>query len=219
MILTTKENVSLIAPELLSLIYGQYQKTRIYIQQLTNNTVTISLDDYFKEYTYEVQEDETIEDLIDNLIEIINADEERIINVVNSTSTYFDVIGLDSNPFNISTPINENIQEAIPASLWDLLIEDVNLMVNEETFVEEIERAQRYLMAHLLTITRRLKNTSMTTSEKVGDISVSYADPLSSEGMSLTGYGLVFRGIFLRQRRIKFTPASLKNYLDYICLK
>jgi len=76
------------------------------------------------------------------------------------------------------------------------------------------EIAQRYLMAHILTLQNlQMNQIRIASSEKVGDISVNYADPLSAEGLGLTGYGMFYKGILLRQRRVNYIPASLKNYI------
>lgn len=209
--ITTKENVSLIAPELLAQIYGQYQKIRCYISELTDNIITVE----DKEYIYEVQEGDEIEDVIDGLYTMINDDPDAIVSAVNSTETYIDIIGKTSNPFIVTTPTTENIQTAVPSSLWDLFELDIDDIVSEDTFTGQIERAQRYLMAHLLTIQSKLAKASLTSSEKVGDVSVTYADPLSIEGLGLTGYGLIYLGIYKSKRRLQSIEASLKNYKEY----
>lgn len=206
--ITTKENVALIAPELLAQIYGQYQKTRCYISELTDNIITVE----DKEYIYEVQEGDTVEDVIEELYTMINDDPDAIVSAVNSTETYIDIIGKESNPFTVSTPTTENIQEAVPSSLWDLFTLDIDDIVSEDTFTGQIERAQRYLMAHLLTIQSKLAKASLNSNEKVGDVSVTYADPLSPEGLGLTGYGLVYLGIYKSKRRLQSIESSLKNY-------
>ena len=205
---TTKQNVSLIAPELLNQIYGVSQKTRVYILDITSNNLTI--DD--KEYIYEVQSEDTIQDVIDGLIELIENDEDSIVEVVNTQSNYFDLVGILKESFTVSQPVSENLQTAVSPYLWDLFAEDIVNIVNEDTFVAEIERAQRYLMAHLLTLSKMLQNLSGASSEKVGDVSITYADPLSSEGLASTGYGLIYKGIYLKQRKVRYIPASLKNF-------
>ena len=199
---TTKEKVALIAPELLELIHGVAQKTRLYVQDTTQNTVTI--DD--KEYTYEVQEDDTIEDIISGLMELIDNDEDAIVSVVNDSETYFDIRGLYLESYSISGLTYEITIPSIPDSLWELFAEDIANVVNEDTFKDEIERAQRYLMAHMLTLKNSgLNNMAGVNSERVGDISVQYSDPMSQEGLGLTGYGLIYKGIWLKQRRVSFT--------------
>lgn len=206
--ITTKENVSLIAPELLAQIYGQYQKTRCYISELTDNVITVE----DKEYIYEVQEGDTVEDVIEDLYTMINDDPDAIVSAVNSSETYIDIIGKESNPFTVSTPTTENIQEAVPSSLWDLFTLDIDDIVSEDTFTGQVERAQRYLIAHLLTIQSKLSKASLNSNEKVGDISVTYADPLSPEGLGLTGYGLIYLSIYKSKRRLQSIESSLKNY-------
>ena len=200
--LTTKENVLTIAPQLHNLIYGTPQKTRIYVQNLNDNTLIV--DDV--EYIYEVEEGDTIADIISGLVELIDADEAPIVTVVNETTTYFDVRGVYTVPYVISEPTHEILVESLPDNLWDLFSEDVESIVNEDTFVDMVERAQRYLMAHLLTIySMNTLSNSVLSSEKVGDISVSYADPLSDEAISATGFGAIYHGIYMKNRRIRYT--------------
>jgi hypothetical protein len=212
---TTKERVLTIAPELIYYINGQTQKTRVYINSTSDNILTV--DD--KEYIYEVQDGDTVTEVIEGLIELVTNDEEAIIGVVNDTNTYFDIRGLYTLPFVVTTPtVTETLQDSIPDSLWEIISEDVELLVNENTFAntDMIERGQRYLMAHLISMAKKgLGNIVGVTSENVGDISVSYADPLSEEGLSLSGYGLIYKGIYLKNRRIGIIPASLKNYNTY----
>lgn len=212
---TTKERVLTIAPELIYYVNGQTQKTRVYINSTSDNILTV--DD--KEYIYQLQLDDTVTDVIEGLIDLVTNDEESIVGVVNDSNTYFDIRGLYTLPFVVSTPtVTETLQDAIPDSLWELIAEDVELLVNKDTFAntDMIERGQRYLMAHLISMAKKgLGNIIGVTSEKVGDISVSYADPLSPEGLSLTGYGITYKGIYLKNRRIGFTPSSLKNYNTY----
>lgn len=209
-LLTTQANVSLIAPELLAYIYGQAQKTRIYVQSTSDNVLKIN----DKTYTYDVQPTDDITDVIDGLIALIVDDTYAEVGVVNTTDEYFDVVGLDYTAYTVYSPTSVNILEAVSDALFTLIGEDVDDMVNEDTFVSQIERAQRYLIAHLLKLhSQALGSIQALSSEKVGDISVSYADPMSDEGLGLTGYGVIYKGIYLKQRRIQYIPASLKNYI------
>jgi len=199
---TTKQKVTLIAPELIKLINGVTQKTRCYIQ--SPNEFVIQIND--KTYMYEVQEDDTIEDIIEGLITDINEDEDAIVAVVDSGSSYFDIRGLYTDAFTVTGVTTETLIEAVDTELWDLYAEDIANLVNEDSFKSEIERGQRYLMAHMLTLyTMKLGGQRATNSEKVGDISVQYADPTSEEGLGLTGYGVIYKGIYLKNRRLQFT--------------
>lgn len=200
-----KSAVKLIAPELTALIDGSPQLTRVPIEELGDKTLII--DD--KEYFYEMQQGYGIEDLIAGLVELIQAEDIPQVEVVNVQDEYFDIRGMDDIAFTAETaddPQPYNISEAVSADLWDLFWEDVQEIVNEDTFTGHIDRARRYLMAHLLTMHDSVKGShAAATSEKVGDVAVTYADPLSKEGMSLTKYGRVYRGIYLSNRRIRFT--------------
>lgn len=204
--LATKAEVKLIAPELTSVIDGKAQKTRVYIQELTDNIITV--DDV--EYVYDVQPEDTIEDVMLGLKALIDADTAPIVTVVNThvetdDTCYLDLRGVYNEAYNVSTPaVTLILEEAVPTAIWDLFAADIDVLINENTFLAEISRGQRYLMAHMLTINSLNSNQPALTSESTGDISLSYADPMSEELLSITKYGRIYTGILFKNRRINF---------------
>jgi hypothetical protein len=199
----TKAQVKLIAPELASIIDGIPQKTRIYISELTDNVVTI--DDV--EYIYTVQEGDTTAEVLSGLVTILNETVDPIVTVVNvnSNDLYFDVRGVYNDTYTVSTPsLTTVLINAVPSSLWDMFEADIDGIVNINTFVSDIPRAQRYLMAHMLTLNKMSTMSATVSSETVGNVSVTYADPLSDEALGSTKYGMIYRGIYLKQRIIRF---------------
>lgn len=197
--MSLKSEVAAIAPELTSLIYGTPQKTRILIQDLTDFTLVI--DD--AEYIYEVQPDDTVTDIVNGLVDLIEAEELPIVSVVNVQASYFDIRGVSNVPFVVSSPASEILEVAVPETLWDILLEDAEDIINEDTFKAEINRAQRYFMAHMLTMHKDGNADAGVSSQAVGSVSVSYATPTNE--YSKTRYGAIYYRIYLDNRRIKFT--------------
>jgi len=85
-------------------------------------------------------------------------------------------------------------------SLWDTILADVADDVGISAFGAKQERAQRYLAAHLLTLSR-LKNrnphaSGPITSEKTGPLAVSYGSLSKNDGkLDSTVYGREFKRI------------------------
>jgi len=196
--MSLKSEVAAIAPELAYLIYGRPQKDRVLIQSLEDNTLTI--DDV--EYIYEVQLEDTIEDIIDGLIALVEGAEVPQVTVVNRQAGYFDIRGVTNDVFNTTTPsASYTLETAVPEILWDLLEEDAESIINETTFKAEIQRARRYFMAHMLTSHRLGNIDSGMISQSVGQVSVTYANP--REEFSKTAYGSIYFRIYLDNRRMK----------------
>ena len=63
--------------------------------------------------------------------------------------------------------------------------------VNINIWGEKADFAHSLLTAHLLTLSNKGGATNVT-SEKVGDLSVSYADPTADQGLESTAYGSMF---------------------------
>lgn len=85
--------------------------------------------------------------------------------------------------------------------LWDTILNDVADDVTASVFGTKQERAQRYLAAHLLTLSRPQDRnphaSGPITSEKTGPLAVSYANPkVNSNGeLDSTSYGREFMRI------------------------
>jgi len=203
--LATKAEVKLIAPELTSIIDGKAQKTRVYIQSLTDNIVEIN----DVEYLYDVQPEDTIEDVALGLKALIDADPLPVVTVVNThyeeDASYLDFRGVYNDTYAVTKPaVTLVLEEAVPTQLWDLFAADIDALINDDTYISEISRAQRYLMAHMLTINSLNSNQPALTSESTGDISLSYADPLAEDLLSTTKYGRIYLGIYFKNRRLRY---------------
>lgn len=226
--LTTKANVLAIAPDLADVINGRPQTTRCFILELTDNTITVA----GREYIYAVQPEDTTAEIIAGLGALIEADEDPIVEVPNVQDEYLDLRGVLTSPFEVTLPaVSQTIVEASPDTLWELFALDVSDTVwgnrppppppppppattdpflcmalpPQGTFSGEIERSQRYLMAHLLKVNEMIAEQGSLSSESVGSVSVSYVDPLSDNGLSMTRYGLQYKQLRNKHQRIRFT--------------
>ena len=201
-ILTTKTNVLLIASELAGAINGTPQTTRCFINNLVGNTLTVE----GREYIYELQPGDNVLEIIAGLKVLIDADPEPIVEVVNTQSSYLDIRGILTQPFDVTLPaVSQTIVEASPDDLWELFALDVDDTVSEDTFKAEIEKSQRYLMAHLFAMNDLDPEQGTLSSETVGSVSVGYQDPLSASGLSMTKYGIIYKQLLYKNRRIRFT--------------
>ena len=196
-----KDKVYAIAPELHGSIYGTPQKTRVYFQDL--HELTLEIND--REYIYALQPADTIVDVMLGFKDLIDNDPAPIATVVNvnENDVYFDLRGVLTDPFTVNPMNNTLIIPPIPTELWDILWEDVEEQVNEDNMVGEVERCQRYFMAHLLTRHAEQTIAAGASSQTVDRVSVTYANPL--DDLTLTRYGLLAREIWLRNRRIRYT--------------
>jgi len=85
--------------------------------------------------------------------------------------------------------------------LWDTILDDVANDVTVSVFGTKQERAQRYLAAHLLTLSNPDSNrnplaSGPITSEKTGPLSVSYGSISKTDGeLDSTNYGREFMRI------------------------
>lgn len=193
-----KDQVKLIAPELTPYVDGVNQVTRVPVLSTATDTLSVNGREYIAEDTGSVAA------IIADLTEQIGLDEEAEVSVLNVQAAYFDITSPD--PFTVTLPEQAyTLLEPVPTGLWDLLEADVDIIVNDNTFTGQVERAARYLMAHLLKFHVDSTTRTLASSETVGGTSISFADPLSAEGTSLTKYGVIYRSIFLANRRIKFT--------------
>jgi hypothetical protein len=194
-----KKQVLLIAPELKDLIYGQKQITKVLIQDLEDFEIRINEVLYIATVDLET----TIEDIITDLTTQLTNDLDSPVNVLNILSNSFELISKESESFEVSELTTEQIREAISPDLFELFLEDIEVVVNTETFLNEIETAKRYLIAHYLTVHQRMgSEVTGLSSVKVGDISYSNANPFTD--LASTKYGLIFSDIKNRNKRITF---------------
>lgn len=92
----------------------------------------------------------------------------------------------------------------IPPLVWDTILNDVANEVSASVFGTKQERAQRYLAAHLLTLSNPDPNrnplaSGPITSEKTGPLAVTYGRSSwivkGDSNLDLTSYGKQFKAI------------------------
>jgi hypothetical protein len=87
--------------------------------------------------------------------------------------------------------------------LFGIILDDVKIIIKKENWKNNTERAQRYLVAHLMTLSNannKLKNAGSlggVESQKVGDVEISYGaiDINDKSRFDETSYGRVFNQI------------------------
>lgn len=101
--------------------------------------------------------------------------------------------------FKIRFPELKNVQEDVFNGAYSGAVH----LVNSEVYNENYDEALSLLTAHYVILGERRGNPGATTSEKVGDLAVSYANSQSS-GINSTSYGQSFLNIRRRQHFIPF---------------
>jgi hypothetical protein len=209
---TTLERVLTIAPELENKVYNLAQVDRINVLEAEYDVeYKITINE--TEYTITSPDEESSTDLLQEIVDLLVIEVGTNEDVY--TSKWNDSIELKAvepgTGFNISVSNNLVITEAVKnyqgAVLFELLLEDVILQVTELNFHEEMERAQRYLLAHLLTLTNidsdKKPNLSDIIHEVVGDISYRYGNidysKLDDVFYGKSVYGVVFYEIMKRR--------------------
>jgi len=105
--------------------------------------------------------------------------------------------------------------------VWDLFLDDVARTITSARYGTDQERAQRYLCAHLLTLSnsldssRNVRATGQVTSLKTGEESINFASSSNSnkkfDPYDSTVYGLEFKKI--RSQNVlgfnSYTPGDL----------
>jgi len=98
--------------------------------------------------------------------------------------------------------IAPELDENIEPSTWNVIIADVITAVTYSIYGAQQERAQRYLAAHLLTLSANVPLRSPgasgpVTSEKTSEVGVSYAQSKSRRQTQYdeTSYGRIFAQI------------------------
>lgn len=210
-IATTKENVLLIAPELYEKIENVAQVCEVTIdpdevQDDTEYTVYIGGESFAVDSGSEAS--------VNSIIAALNAEiDSELVYVVSKSDKL--VISAVQAGVSFAFSVSDNlIGELITSNyngdlIWDLLLDDVIIQVSPRNFKDEVERAQRYLMAHLLTLTGIDENGDDIGSlgdlieERVGEVVLKYkAAGFNSDSgeyfYSLTRYGVVFYEIYKR---------------------
>jgi len=111
----------------------------------------------------------------------------------------------EANILAIAPELGENIDEGT----WTIILADVAAAVTYSIYGAQQERAQRYLAAHLLTLSANVPLRSPgasgpVTSEKTSEVGVSYAQSKSKRQTQYdeTSYGRIFAQI----RKNKIIP-------------
>ena len=201
---TMKLEIKTIAPELKVYVDGVPQITFVYIQDITENSLRIN----DQIYEYEVQSGDTIQNVIDGIADLINNDISSVADSMNISEIGFELIGKESEPFEVLDITIENIREAVSTGLFDFYYEDAISEINSDTWSNQIHKGRLYYIAHKLTLYSKGNSYSGFTSQRVGDVSVSNGNP---ENLFLqTIYGVEFRKLYLKNRRINFTSCEEK---------
>lgn len=208
---TTLERVLTIAPELTVKVEDRVLIKRLYLSSMEEDTeYTLKVNDV--SITIDSQS-MTKTEFYEALATDINVElEEEVIATFSNTGIEID--GVDAfTIFTVSSVqpefvISTKQKRYTGSMLWELLLEDVQLQVTPRNFKDETERAQRYLMAHLLTVTNVNQDeftpiTKDVIEEHVGDVRIKFATDftkLDAEGTyRMTTYGQTFLEIYKRR--------------------
>lgn len=208
---TTLERVLIIAPELRAKVTNIAQINDIEVFDAQYETeYTVTLNDIVIEIISPAEgESENLKEEIIQLIYDELEDEEVLIE--NNVSSIRLKAVEPGQAFYLSVSDNLTLNNVTSnyngQELFELLLEDVILQVTELNFKSEMERAQRYLLAHLLTLTNvdseEEPDASDIIQETVGDISYRYGSidysKLDDIFYGKTPYGVVFYEIMLRR--------------------
>ena len=205
---TTKSKLLLIAPDLAPKINNIAKNILISISNIEDSTsyvININSVDYIIESGIGATALSIASDLVTELgtSEIISASD-------NANGTLNCVAVEAGVDFNVT--VSDNLSYAVVndnyngQELFDTILSDVIDEVTEEQYDDEEERAQRYLLAHLLSVTNTSNNTNTIdpgfSSETVGDVSYKKAGynglSMNERFLSSTVYGTVFYSIYLR---------------------
>jgi len=210
---TTLENVLTIAPELKNKVIDIAKKDSVEVANLFYDTeYTINIDGVDYTYTSSPQpgtpDEEVLRTEIINGLASVLAGCAAIV-VSNSSTKIITTAAVPGVSYSINVDINliDNnlVHNHSGIILFNLLLEDVILQVTELNFKDEQERAQRYLLAHLLTITNidpdNTDDIIGLVQEVVGDVQYKYGTDFSKLDEAFYGlsrYGIVFYEIMMR---------------------
>lgn len=208
---TTKENVLLIAPELAVKINDILQQNSITISEVLADTeYKLILNEV--EYSIISGNPTSEADILLALLGLIESLPEISAHISNTSI----IIDGTAEFISFSLEVSDNLVNTINRgakdnnSLFELILTDVITQVTEldpVRFKEEQERAQRYLVAHLLTLINVDPNAGDITTpfnkEYVGDVQYHY-DSMALRSMDeaffmRTPYGEVFYDIYKRR--------------------
>lgn len=204
---TTKTNVLLIAPELVSKVNNTPLSVLFSIVTVADNTLYyIAVNG--TQYSYTSGVGATAEQIASGLYDAILSTAVTKIN--NGNGTF--LLTAANPPISFTYAFNDKIsstvvQESYPGDdLFNLILADVILVCTEEMFGTEQERAQRYLTAHILTVSSDESNSAPLNAARwdiVGDVqyrtgaSMIMATP-DQNIFSSTKYGEIYWDIYKR---------------------
>ena len=85
-----------------------------------------------------------------------------------------------------------------------IFLELAGSFVSEKVFAEKYQTGLAYMTAHLMTLSDRRGSAGSVTSERVGNVGVSYAPSSDSDdSLTATSYGVVFKSL---RRLVTLTP-------------
>ena len=205
---TTKEKVLLLAPELTSVSSNIRQVTFFFIQDVIDSedyTININGTDF----TVNSGVGATAASIAALLAIDINAGAEPVIADDDDEDGSFLVMATTAGTA-FTFEVDNNITGSYITENWngedlfDMMLADAILEIKESRYFNEEERAQRYLLAHLLTKVKQIKSNPNSTiaglqREKVGDVENWYGLPMyeyaKGTGYNTTKYGQMFIGI------------------------
>jgi len=205
---TTKENVLIIAPELA--ITNIAQVNRIAVNTVTNNAVySTTINDVMATYTSDGSA--TNLKIVAGLILALQTDPDTNADVscLNTLDGTFLVTSKTAGtPFTVavSSKLTATLDTANfdGDTLFDLILDDVKEELSTYGICTNYqEKAQRYLIAHLLTINNQ--SAIQGVSESIGRASVTYAggDMFDPNMLKRTKYGAEFLRIYKKGRQLR----------------
>lgn len=204
---TTKANILRIAPELGVKINNVAKVVLVSISTVTDSTgYTVTLDG--NDYTINSGVSATAVSIAAALVAEITAIEYTVVDNLNGT---FSIVAASAGTdFTVAVTTELSYQVTTKNydgdALFDLILGDVITQVTEDNFGDEEERAQRYLTAHILSLTNVDEDGNAVdlefTSEAVGDVQYK-KDAKSKQGKDesyykSTSYGAIYYDIYLR---------------------
>lgn len=209
---TTKANVLIIAPELDAIISNIAQQYRISAATVSNLAVySVTLNTTTVSYTTDASA--TKEEIATGLIAAIQSDPttNALVACTNSLDgTFLITAKTAGTSFSVSVSTKLIYEETIKNfngdELFELILDDVTDEITSLDIVEDFqEKAQRYLMAHLLYLQLAADASGLTaTSENVGRASVSYSDKFLDENdLKKTRWGVGFLRIWKKYRYLR----------------
>ena len=208
---TTKANVLLIAPELSTYISNVAQVYRISVNTVSNAQLySITINSRTASYTSDATA--TAVEIVAGLISAIEANSilNAFVSCLNALDGTFTITAKTAGTAYTISVSSKLTATSLTANyngdgLFNLILKDVEEEITTYTVnTETQEKAQRYLMAHLLTV-HYSGIQGNVKSESVGRASVTYmgGDMFDPDMLSRTRYGAEFWRIWKRNRSLQ----------------